>query len=142
MIGCLLTTLNTLETIINPPSRLLACGTEDGRQSRVHPSARTSGRRSSAAPLLAMRPCVACHHIHLADDLAAFYLQRRYDHDPVPVRVLARLPECHPILTEGGITLDAVRRILAEGYSQMLGYLRLSSQFEGRDVWGDDVYDT
>jgi hypothetical protein len=29
MIGCRFTTLNTLEIIINPPSRLLAWNTED-----------------------------------------------------------------------------------------------------------------
>src|SRR5215212_1337579 len=141
MIGCLRTALNTLETIINPPSRLLARGTEVGRHSGVHPCARTSGRWGRAATFLAMRPCVACHHIHLADDLAAFCLQRRFDHDPVPVRVLARLPERHPILADVAIPLDAVRRLLAEGRSQVLGYLRLSAELEGRDVRGEGVDD-
>jgi hypothetical protein len=46
----------------------------------------------------------------------------------------SELALCHPILTDGGIPLDAVRRLLAEGCSQMLGYLRLPVQLKGRGV--------
>ncbi len=88
-----------------------------------------------------MRPCVACRYIYLADDLSVAHLKRRFDHDPAPIRVLARLPECHPILTDGGIPLDAVRRLLAEDRSQMLGYLSLSAELKGRGAWGDGIDD-
>src|SRR5215212_7100965 len=141
MIGCLRTALNTLETIINPPSRLLARGTEVGRHSGVHPCARTSGRWASAATFLAMRPCVACHHIHLADDLSVEHFERRFDPHPSAIRVLARLPERHPILTDVAIPLDAVRRLVAEGRSKVLGYLTLSTEFERVSVRGESVDD-
>src|SRR5919112_2262918 len=140
MIGCLLTTPNTLDIMVNPPSRLLGAH-KSIRQSRVYPCARTSGRRSPAAPLLATRPCVACHHIHLADDLSVAQLKRRFDHDPAPVRILARLPECHPIPTDGGFPLDAVRRLLAEGCSQVLGNLPLAVELERGNVRGVGVDD-
>src|SRR3712207_7196794 len=53
---------------------------------------------------LSIRPCVPCHHVHLTDDLAASHLQRRLDHDPTPIRVLADLPERHPLFEIGKST--------------------------------------
>ena len=74
---------------------------------------------------------VVSHHIFLPDDLAVAHLQRRLDQHTVAVRILACLPERDSIHANN-LPLDAVRRLLPEGRSQMLGDLRLSSQFEGR----------
>ncbi len=57
---------------------------------------------------LAIRLYILCHHVHLANDLAAFYLQRRFDPHPDAVRVLARLPKGHPIVADDILPLDAV----------------------------------
>jgi hypothetical protein len=80
---------------------------------------------------LAIRLCVHRHNVYLADDLAVGYLQRCFDPHPTAVRVLARFPERHAVLADD-LPLDAVRRPLAEGRSQVLGDLRLSAKLEGR----------
>jgi hypothetical protein len=56
--------------------------------------------------------------------------ERRLDHDTAAIWITTRLPERHPILADV-LSLDAVRRLLAEGRSQVLGYLRLPAKFEG-----------
>ena len=93
-------------------------------------------------PLLATRPGGACHHIHLADDLSVEHFKRRFDYDPTAVRVLARLPERHPVLTDGGSPLDAMRRLLTEGYAKVLGYLHLAAELERESVQCVGVDDT
>ena len=87
-----------------------------------------------------MRPCLACHYIHLADDLVVAHLKRRFDYDPAPIRVLASLPEHHPIFVSDS-SLDSVRSLLTEGHSQMLGYIRFSAKLEGQGVRGVGVDD-
>src|SRR5215208_1923219 len=81
-----------------------------------------------------------CNDVHLTNDLAVVHLQRRLDHDPAAVQVLARLPEHHSILADD-LFLDAVRGLLVEGHSQMLSYLRLSAKLEGQGAWGVGVDD-
>src|SRR5919107_817249 len=137
--GCRLTTPVTVDIIVNPPSRWFSRAQKPVRHSCVHPGARTSARRSPAAPLLSRRLCVACYHIHLADDLSVEHFKRRFDHYPAPVRVLARLPERHPILADVGIPLDAMGRIVAEGRLKVPVYLPLSTELERRCVRGVGV---
>jgi hypothetical protein len=84
----------------------------------------------TATPCPAICPCLPCHHVNLADDLAITHLKGRLDHDATAVRVLARLPERHPLLADN-FPLDAVRRPLAEDRPQVLGDLRLPAQLEG-----------
>src|SRR5215203_522057 len=78
----------------------------------------------------AIHMCVVSHHINLLDDLAVSHLQRRLDQHTVAVRVLARLPERHPILANY-LPLEAVRGLLPEGRPQVLGDLRLPAKLEG-----------
>src|SRR5919112_1433220 len=54
--------------------------------------------------------CVVSHHIFLPEDLAVAHLQRSLDQHTAAIRVLARLPERHPILAED-LPLDAVREV-------------------------------
>jgi len=84
---------------------------------------------------------VLYHYVRLADDLVVAHLKRSLDHDPAAVRVLARLPERHLILADDVLPLDAVRRLLAEDCSQVLGYFRLSAELKGRGVRGEGVDD-
>src|SRR5215208_1886804 len=95
---------------------------------------------SSADLFLSIQWCVLCNDVHLTNDLAVVHLQRRLDHDPAAVQVLARLPERHSILADD-LFLDAVRGLLVEGHSQMLSYLRLSAKLEGQGAWGLGVDD-
>ena len=76
--------------------------------------------------------CSTCNNIRLAGDLSVVHLQRRFDPHPSAVRVHASLPEHHPIFV-GDSSLDAVKRLLAEDRSQMLGNLRFSAKLEGLD---------
>jgi hypothetical protein len=89
-----------------------------------------SGEWSLDDLFFAIRLYILCHHVHLANDLAAFYLQRRFDPHPDAVRVVARLPKRHPILAYD-LSLETVRPLLAEDRSQMLGYLRFFLKLEG-----------
>src|SRR5687768_17535059 len=94
-------------------------------QGRLHPwvglRMGVLGGWSLFDPCVAFRLWIRCHHIDLTDDLAVVHIQRRLDQHTAAVRVLALLPVRHPILADD-LSLDAVRRLLAEGRSQMLGY--------------------
>src|SRR5215213_6063667 len=83
---------------------------------------------------------IVSHHINLTDDLAVAHLQRRLDQHTVAVQILARLPERDSILAED-LSLNAVRGLLPEGRSQVLGDLRLSAKLEGNDSLGLSVDD-
>src|SRR5829696_3162376 len=129
-----------------PPFHLPAWSVEDGLTEGPpslgeSPDGCVSGGWSLSDPCVAFRLWILCHHVNLTNDLAVAHLQRRFDRELASIRVLALLPKRHSILADD-LSLEAVRRLLPEGRSQMLGYLHLSSQFEGRDVRGDDVDDT
>jgi hypothetical protein len=83
---------------------------------------------------------VVSHHINLTDDLAVAHLQRRLDHHTVAVQILTLLPKRHPIIAND-LSLDAVRGLLPEGPSQVLGDLRLSAKLEGETSLGVGVDD-
>src|SRR5215203_4953739 len=113
-----------------PSFRLPACSVENDLTEGLHPLASSrmgcSKGWSSAELFLSIQWCVLRNEVHLTNDLAVVHLQRRLDHDPAAVQVLARLPERHSILADD-LFLDAVRGLLVEGHSQMLSYLRLSA---------------
>src|SRR5918998_5522450 len=96
----------------------------------IRPWVGFSDGRSLADLFLAIRPCACGHHLDLADDLGVAHLQRRVDPHPAAVRVLARLPERHPILA-GDSSLDSMRRLRAQHRSQVLGDLCLPAKLEG-----------
>jgi hypothetical protein len=97
---------------------------------RIRPWVGFSDGRSLADLFLAIRPCACGHHLDLADDLGVAHLQRRVDPHPAAVRVLASLPERHPILA-GDSSLDSMRRLRAQHRSQVLGDLCLPAKLEG-----------
>src|SRR5215217_2015582 len=131
-------------TISFSPFRLPACSVEDDLTEGLHPLADSrmgcSKGLSSADLFLSIRLCVLCHHVDLTDDLAVVHRQRRLDQHSTAVRILTLLPEPHPLFADN-LPLDAVRRLLPEGRSQVLGDLRLSAKLEGGTSLGTGVDD-
>src|SRR5215218_6091657 len=140
MIGCRLTTPDTLDIVTNPPSRLLAWNTEDS-SAESHPPLRSYFRWAVLGRSTPGYSPVRRLSLHPPGGRSFRRApQASFRPRPGPHPGTHKPPGTSPIFVSDS-SLDSVRSLLTEDHSQMLGYLRFSAKLEGQSLRGVGVDD-